>query len=70
MGLARSTSGASGDRLLVEVVRTVILLALALVIMFSMDVRMALIILAFMPVMIAYTMFFYRRVGARFLEAD
>ena len=55
---------------LIEVVRTVILLALALVIMFSMDVRMALLILAFVPVMIAYTLFFYRRVGARFLEAD
>ena len=51
---------------LIEVIRTVILLALALVIMFSMDVRMALIILAFVPVMIAYTLFFYRRVGDRF----
>jgi ATP-binding cassette subfamily B protein len=55
---------------LIEVVRTVILVTLALVIMFSMDLVMTLIVLAFIPLILAYTMFFYKKIGHKFLEAD
>jgi ATP-binding cassette subfamily B protein len=55
---------------LIEVVRTFLLVALALVIMFSMNAFMAAIALAFMPILIGYSMIFYSKVGSRFREAD
>lgn len=55
---------------LIEVVRTIILLSVALVIMFMMNVKLALLVLAFIPVILGYTMFFYRRISGKFLKAD
>ncbi len=55
---------------LIEVVRTVILLILALVMMFSINVELAIISGAFIPVIILYTMFFNRKITDRFLECD
>ena len=55
---------------LIEVVRTVILLILALVMMFSINVELAIISGAFIPVIILYTMFFNKKITDRFLECD
>ncbi len=53
-----------------ELVRMFFLLIVASLVMFSMDTFMALITLAFLPVMLASTFFFFRRIGRRFLAAD
>ena len=55
---------------LIEVVRTMLLVTLALVIMFSMNAFMASITLAFTPFIIGYSVIFYTRVSTRFREAD
>ena len=55
---------------LLEVAQTVILLAIALAIMFSMDVTMSVVVLASIPVIVGYTMFFYGRISRKFLECD
>ncbi len=55
---------------LVEVVRTLLLVVLALVIMYSMNVLMASIALAFIPLIVGYSLIFYARIGSRFREAD
>lgn len=55
---------------LIEVLRTVILLIIALSIMFAMSVPMALLVAAFIPIVLTYTMFFYGRISSQFLLAD
>lgn len=55
---------------LLEVVRTLLLIIVALVLMFTMDVKLTLVALIFIPIICLYTVIFYRRVGHRFLKAD
>lgn len=55
---------------LVEVVRTVLLLALYLAIMFSMNVKLTLVALVFMPIVGVSSGVFYRRISSRFKDAD
>ena len=55
---------------LLEVIRTVILIVVALALMFSMNVTMALICLAFIPAIILYSTVFYGRIGRQFRKAD
>lgn len=55
---------------LIEVVRTVILVAVALVFMFSMNVTLALIALAFIPLILGYSRGFFMRIAHKFKEAD
>lgn len=55
---------------LIEVVRTLLLVTLALVIMFSMNTIMAIIALCFVPLILGYSMFFYSKIAHKFREAD
>lgn len=55
---------------MLEVVRTVLLVGIALALMFSMNTTLALVALAFIPIIILYSVFFYKLVGKRFLAAD
>lgn len=55
---------------LVEVFRTVFLVALSMGIMLSMNVRVSLVALGFIPVIVLYSVFFYSRVARRFRTAD
>ena len=55
---------------LVEVFRTVFLVALSMGIMFSMNVRISLIALGFIPLIVLYSAFFYSRIAKRFRTAD
>lgn len=55
---------------LVEVVRTVFLIVLYLVIMFSMDLRLSLVSLGFIPVVGLSSGVFYRKISHRFQAAD
>ena len=55
---------------LIEVVRTLILLTVAMLLMFSMNVKLALIALLTIPIIVLYSMFFYGRIGRQFLVAD
>ncbi|MDR0863226.1 MAG: ABC transporter ATP-binding protein/permease [Oscillospiraceae bacterium] len=65
----QTTRGFVADQL-IEVVRTVILIATALFIMFSMNVTMALVVSAFIPIILVYTLFFTRRIAGEFLQCD
>jgi len=55
---------------LLEVVRTALLVVIAVVIMFSLNPIMATVVTAFMPLVIGYTVFFFMRIAHRFLAAD
>lgn len=55
---------------LMEVIRIVFLTVLYVSIMFSMNVHLSLIALAFIPVVVGYSLYFYSRISATFLEAD
>lgn len=55
---------------LLEVVRTVILITVALILMFSMNVTLSLVSMAFIPLIGLYSIIFYRIIGRRFLTAD
>lgn len=55
---------------MVEVFRLIFLIALYMGIMFSMNVKITLVALAFIPVIIGYSGFFYSRIAKRFLSAD
>jgi ATP-binding cassette subfamily B protein len=55
---------------LIEVVRTLILVTVALVFMFSMNVLLAVIALCFIPLVLGYSSFFFSRVADKFQEAD
>ena len=55
---------------LTSVVHTVILLAASLFFMLGMNVKLGLIAAASFPVIIAYSAFFHKRIGARFRECD
>ncbi len=53
-----------------EVIRTSVLIIVALIILFSMHTGLALLVLLFIPLIVAYSLYFYRRVGERFLVVD
>jgi ATP-binding cassette subfamily B protein len=55
---------------LIEVVRTIILVTVALIFMFSMNVTMALIALAFIPLILGYSRGFIMKIAHKFQEAD
>ena len=55
---------------LLEVFRIAFLVGLSLVVMASMDGRMTLIAVGFLPVILLYSAFFYSRIARRFLTAD
>lgn len=55
---------------LLEVVRTIFLIALYMSIMFTMNVKISLIALCFIPVVAAYSGIFYAKIAKRFRKAD
>lgn len=55
---------------LIEVIKTLILLAVALGIMFSMNVKLALVFSATVPVIVIYSLLFHSRISRQFLHAD
>lgn len=55
---------------LMEVIRIVFLIVLYLTIMFTMNLRLSLIVLLFIPLIMGYSAFFYSRISRRFLLAD
>ncbi len=55
---------------LIELVRVVVMIVVATGMMLSIHVELSLVALAFMPVIAAYSIFFYKKAGDRFLKAD
>ena len=55
---------------LIEVLRTVILIAIAMSIMFSLNPIMATVVTAFIPLVLFYTVFFFKRIAHKFLACD
>jgi len=55
---------------LLEVVRTALLVIIAIIIMFSLNPIMATVITAYMPLILGYTLFFFKRIAHKFLAAD
>ena len=55
---------------LLEMLRTVLLLGLALWLMFSMNVKLSLIALCFIPIVMAYSGIFFRKISKKFQIAD
>jgi len=55
---------------LIEVIQTAVLVSAALSLMFAMNVTLALISSAFIPLVILYSLFFYKKIAVQFLEAD
>lgn len=55
---------------LLEVFRTVFLVVVSFVIMISMNVKLSLVTLAFVPIVVAYSTIFYRLIAKRFTAAD
>jgi ATP-binding cassette subfamily B protein len=55
---------------LIEVLRTVILIVMAVVIMFSLNPVMAAAVIVFVPIIMWYTVFFFKRIADKFLACD
>ena len=55
---------------MLDIVRTLILVVTALGLMFSMNVKLTLVAVAFLPLIGGYSLVMFRLVGKRFLEAD
>ena len=55
---------------MMEVFRTVILVSVSLVMMFSMDAPLTWLAVLFIPVVVAYSLFFFGKLSARFMKAD
>lgn len=55
---------------LLEVFRTVFLVAISFALMLSMNVKLSLVVLLFVPVVVAYSSIFYRLIARRFQHAD
>ena len=55
---------------LLEVFRTVFLIIVSLMIMFSMNVKISLVALAFIPIVVGYSGIFYSKIAKRFRLAD
>jgi ATP-binding cassette subfamily B protein len=54
----------------IEMVRTVFLITFSLILMFMMNVKLSLIALAFIPIVIAYSAIFYKKIADKFKYAD
>jgi len=55
---------------LIEVVRTVVLLIIAFIMMFRLDVKMAIVCGIFVPIILGYTMIFFKQIAKKFLHCD
>ena len=55
---------------LIEVLRTVILVVIAMVIMFSLNLIMAAVVTVFLPLVMWYTAYFFKRVADKFRACD
>ncbi|MDR0490334.1 MAG: ABC transporter ATP-binding protein/permease [Oscillospiraceae bacterium] len=55
---------------LIEVLRTVILIITSVAIMFSLNVLMAAVVTVFIPLILWYTAFFFKRISHKFLACD
>lgn len=55
---------------LLEVFRTVFLVVISFVMMLYMNVRLSLVVLAFVPLVVLYSVIFYRLIAKRFVDAD
>ena len=55
---------------LLEVIRTVLLLIIAMIIMFSLNVIMAAVVTVFLPIIMWYTVFFFKRIAHKFRACD
>ena len=55
---------------MVEALRTILLIATATVLMFSMHVPLALFAFAFVPIILLYSFLFYKRIAKKFHKAD
>ena len=55
---------------IIQVVRTLLLITAAMLMMFRMNTQLALVCLATIPVIILYSLLFYRRISSQFLLAD
>ena len=55
---------------LIEVLRTIIMLIIAMFIMFSRNTVMAVVVTAFLPVILFYTIYFFKRIAGKFQQAD
>lgn len=55
---------------MLEVVRTILLIVVSLALMFSMNVQLSLVVLAFMPVLIVSSLVFFVLTGKKFQQAD
>ena len=55
---------------LLEVFRTVFLVVISFVMMLYMNVKLSLVVLAFVPVVVLYSAVFYRLIAKRFVDAD
>ena len=55
---------------LVEVARTLFLMSLYLSIMFSMNVKISLVVAVFIPIIALYSFFFSSKISKRFMDAD
>ena len=53
-----------------EVFRTIFLVVFYLIVMFSMNVKISLVALGFLPIIMAYSAFFYSKIAKGFLKAD
>ena len=55
---------------LINILQMVFRIVIALVMMYAMNVKMALIASAFAPIVIAYSFIFYKKIGSQFTKAD
>lgn len=55
---------------LVDVFRLVFIIAFSWYMMFSMNITLSLIALMFIPIILAYTLIFFKKIGKHFIEAD
>jgi ATP-binding cassette subfamily B protein len=55
---------------LIEVIRTVILVVIAIAIMFSLNLVMAVVVTAFLPIVLIYTTFYFKRIAEKFRACD
>ncbi|MCL2366329.1 MAG: ABC transporter ATP-binding protein/permease [Oscillospiraceae bacterium] len=55
---------------LIEVLRIAILIIIAYLIMFSINVTLSLIVLVFIPITLSYSLYFYKRISHKFMACD
>ena len=55
---------------LIEVLRTVIMLVMAMVIMFSLNAIMAAVVTVFLPIIVFYSAYYFKRIAGKFLACD